>query len=316
MERRSGEQALTTMAPPPTRPPTATTPSAPRPPPQCSLATPVGSVSLPNSPCAESSTLQRTLLLQHARTIDHAHLASRLENNSESLLVDCRPFIAYNVNHIRSAFNVNCCDRFNRKRLQQGKAQLADLATTKEGKEALKRRNWTEVVVYDDCSDSLERLPASHTLFLVMNALVENGREPIMLLGGLRDFQVSHRHLCADSLMHNGQMNGQDPLSSNRPTLTVPNASDLPSPSGASKDIENHPPTQVLPHLHLGNMRDAANAASLRRMGIRFVLNVTAKPPPYAPEPDIVYKQLEAADNGIQVRSWRLFIYRQAYLYV
>ena len=107
-----------------------------------------------------------------------------------TLVVDCRPFIAYNVNHIRGAINVNCCDRFNRKRLQQGKATLADLATTKEGKELLKKRTWKEVFVYDECSESLENLPSSHTLFLVMNALVEDHREPVMLLGGLRDFQV------------------------------------------------------------------------------------------------------------------------------
>merc|ERR1712018_941825 len=37
-----------------------------------------GSVSLPSSPCSESSTLQRTILLKKARTIDHASLASKL----------------------------------------------------------------------------------------------------------------------------------------------------------------------------------------------------------------------------------------------
>ena len=183
-----------------------------------------GSISLPTSPCSESSTLQRTLLLKNSRTVDPNSLAVRIESSSASpstdttlstsvtsascgssnptslnlsskknqltLVVDCRPFIAYNVNHIRGAINVNCCDRFNRKRLQQGKATLADLATTKEGKELLKKRNWKEVFVYDECSESLENLPSSHTLFLVMNALVEDHREPVMLLGGLRDFQV------------------------------------------------------------------------------------------------------------------------------
>ena len=154
-----------------------------------------GSISLPTSPCSESSTLQRTLLLKNARTVEANSLAVRIEaavsSRKSPLIIDCRPFIAYNVNHIRGAINVNCCDRFNRKRLQQGKATLADLATTKEGKELLKKRTWKEVFVYDECSDSLENLPSSHTLFLVMNALVEDHREPIMLLGGLRDFQVS-----------------------------------------------------------------------------------------------------------------------------
>merc|ERR1712088_807018 len=162
-----------------------------------------GSISLPTSPCSESSTLQRTLLLKHAKTVESNSLAARIEaaHTKKFILIDCRPFIAYNVNHIRGAINVNCCDRFNRKRLQQGKATLADLATTKEGKDLLKKRTWKEVVVYDDCSDSLDELPASHTLFLVMNALVEDNREPIMLLGGLRDFHVNHRLFCEDHLM-------------------------------------------------------------------------------------------------------------------
>merc|ERR1712062_802210 len=107
------------------------------------------------------------------------------------LLLDCRPFIAYNVGHVRGAINVNCCDRFNRKRLQQGKASLADLATTKEGKETLKKRNWKEIIVYDDCSEDLSCLPDSHTLFLVIKSLVDDLRKPIMLTGGIRCFQVS-----------------------------------------------------------------------------------------------------------------------------
>merc|ERR1719158_523459 len=205
-----------------------------------------GSISLPTSPCSESSTLQRTLLLKNARTIDPNSLAVRIESDEVSrtkknctLIIDCRPFIGYNVNHIRGAINVNCCDRFNRKRLQQGKATLADLATTKEGKELLKKRTWKEVFVYDECSESLETLPSSHTLFLVLNALVEDHREPVMLLGGLRDFQVTHRGLCEDHLMSSSV---SSPSSKYLP--------DLPSPSELCdrKDIENHPATKVLPH--------------------------------------------------------------------
>merc|ERR1719318_1225643 len=128
--------------------------------------------------------------MQQATTISGDQLAKRLRaregrpGRQSFLLLDCRPFIAYNVGHVRGAINVNCCDRFNRKRLQQGKASLADLATTKEGKEALKKRNWKEVVVYDDSSEDLSSLPYSHTLFLVINSLLEDGRQPVMLIGG------------------------------------------------------------------------------------------------------------------------------------
>jgi hypothetical protein len=156
-----------------------------------------GTMSLPTSPCSESSSLQRSLVIQKTKTISADGLADRLhsrgkQNGAKSslLLLDCRPFIAYNVCHVRGAINVNCCDRFNRKRLQQGKASLADLATTKEAKELLKKRNWKEVVVYDDGSEELASLPSSHTLFLVIASLVEDLRQPVMLVGGLRCFQV------------------------------------------------------------------------------------------------------------------------------
>lgn len=106
-----------------------------------------------------------------------------LVSNVPFLIVDCRPFLAYNINHIRGAINVNCSDRFNRKRLQQGKAALADLATSKEGKELMRRKSIREVVVYDESYSDIDRLPNGHPLYLVLSSLVEDGREPLFLVG-------------------------------------------------------------------------------------------------------------------------------------
>merc|ERR1719320_1446806 len=170
--------------------------------------------------------MQRSMVMQQATTISGDQLAKRLRaregrpGRQSFLLLDCRPFIAYNVGHVRGAINVNCCDRFNRKRLQQGKASLADLATTKEGKEALKKRNWKEVVVYDDSSEDLSSLPTSHTLFLVINSLVEDLRQPVMLIGGLRCFQTTQSALCEDHLM-------RTPVGG---SLTIPGLPPPPSP--------------------------------------------------------------------------------------
>ncbi|XP_047357799.1 dual specificity protein phosphatase 10-like isoform X2 [Vespa velutina] len=147
---------------------------------RCKLET----VSLPASPCSESNSLQKQLVLQRTRTITPTELAQRILEHSTSgpVLLDCRPFILYNVNHIRGAINVNCSDRFNRRRLQLGKATLADLATAREGKEILRRKQYREVIVYDDCTAELEYLPVQHPLFLVLAALVEDNREPALLL--------------------------------------------------------------------------------------------------------------------------------------
>eukprot|EP00092_Neocalanus_flemingeri_P000728 GFUD01000772.1.p1 GENE.GFUD01000772.1~~GFUD01000772.1.p1 ORF type:complete len:460 (-),score=42.57 GFUD01000772.1:1194-2573(-) len=260
------------------------------------LCPPPGVVSLPNSPCEESSTLKRTLVMKQAGTITGDGLAKRLQKGSKHgrnfLLLDCRPFIAYNVSHIKGAINVNCCDRFNRKRLSQGKASLADLATTKEGKEMLKKRNWKEVVVYDDSSEDLSSLPFSHTLFLVINSLVEDLRQPIMLIGGLRCFQTTQSSLCEDHLMRT-PMGG---------SLSIPGLPPPPSPTDIphTKDIENHPASQVTPFLFLGNMKDASDIEALSRLGIDHVLNVTAVSPAYQMSSKITYKQLHAADNGYQ----------------
>jgi dual specificity MAP kinase phosphatase len=47
-------------------------------------------------------------------------------------------------------------------------------------------------------------------------------------------------------------------------------------------------------------MRDASDLDVLERLGVRYVLNVTSKPPVYELKPGIHYKQLEAADNSFQ----------------
>lgn len=155
------------------------------PPKRCKLES--TSVSLPTSPCAESATLQRALILKKVGTLDADGLTTKLDTSRPGprtfLIIDCRSFISYNVSHISGAINVNCSDRFNRRRLQQGKATLADLATTREGKEMLKKRSYKEVVVYDDGTCDKERVTAAHPLLLVLSSLVEDNREPILLLG-------------------------------------------------------------------------------------------------------------------------------------
>ena len=86
------------------------------------------------------------------------------------------------------------------------------------------------------------------------------------------------------------------------PTSAIPGLPAPPSPPDLSptKDIENHPASQVTGFLFVGNMKDAGDPAVLARLGIDHVLNVTTTPPAYTQSPTVVYKQLHAADNGYQ----------------
>ncbi|KAF2884024.1 hypothetical protein ILUMI_22142 [Ignelater luminosus] len=256
------------------------------PPKRCKLES--TSVSLPTSPCAESATLQRALVLKKVGTLDADGLTTKLDTTRPGprtfLILDCRPFISYNMSHISGAINVNCSDRFNRRRLQQGKATLADLATTREGKEMLKKRSYKEVVVYDDGTCDKERVTAAHPLLLVLSSLVEDNREPILLLGGHREFHRKHKDLCEDTLVSGLTSRGL-PSSASCPALA---------------DIDSHPASRVLPFLYLGNSRDAADLSCLQDLGTTCVLNVTSQLPGYHEECGITYKQIPATDSGQQ----------------
>ncbi|KAK9511806.1 hypothetical protein O3M35_000398 [Rhynocoris fuscipes] len=154
--------------------------SEPGPPKRCKLET----TSLPASPCVESATIQRAMVLARLRRITPDSLAERLSSSViPPLVLDLRPFIAYNVSHIRGSVNVACSDRISRRRLEQGKTSLADLATTTLGKEMLRKRTYKEIIVYDESTSDLERVPNNHPLFLVITSLVEDQREPVLLIG-------------------------------------------------------------------------------------------------------------------------------------
>jgi len=68
-----------------------------------------------------------------------------------------------------------------------------------------------------------------------MHALVQDLREPVLLVGGIKEFQASHRHLCENHLMILGNGGEQSMEDSWLP--------ELPSPTDLcqTKDIENHP---------------------------------------------------------------------------
>jgi dual specificity phosphatase 10 len=74
-------------------------------------------------------------------------------------------------------------DRFNRKRLLTKRVHLSDLAASKETRDALRKRQYREIVVYDQSTVELDKLAPGHPLFLALSSLVEENREPAVLIG-------------------------------------------------------------------------------------------------------------------------------------
>lgn len=272
---------------------------------RCCLGLPL-SVSLPSSPSSESSSLQRAVMAKRTRIYTADQLAAIKWSNSTPtspttgqpvVIVDCRPFMAYNASHVRGAINLNCSDRWNRKRLQTGRVSLADLATSPEGKDLLRRRTVKEVIVYDDGAVDCERLPPSSTLYIVLSALLDDHKEPLLLAGGHSEFQRRYPHLCESHQNISGGSTSS-PLSTSSCCTTTAATSSM----AVSPDVDSHPTTQILPFLYLGNGRDACDLSKLDRLGISRVLNVTADLPcdEHIVSRGILFKQLPAADSGQQ----------------
>lgn len=126
-------------------------------------------------------------LAQHLLKPEDRSFSIKQENLKESycsgyVLLDCRPFLAYNFKHITGAFNVNCTG-IGKKRLEQGKASLVDLVTSQYGKDLLNSGQWTKAIVYDDSTSELDKAPASHPLRLVVSSLLNQGKDAVVLKG-------------------------------------------------------------------------------------------------------------------------------------
>lgn len=218
------------------------------------------------------------------RTILPSDLANRMNKSKGVLVLDCRPFFAYNANHIQGAVNINCSDRFNRRRLLQGKCSLVDLVSSKEGKDLYKKRGSKDiVVVYDDRTKDIKDVATDASMYIVLSVLRREGKQAAILKGGLDDFQADHEDLCKSSL----KAHEHKPLYS--PTTPI-----------IEPAIETATASEILPFLYLGNERDAANCQRLNDLGITYVLNVTSHLPQHFENHGIKYKRIPASDSGQQ----------------
>lgn len=148
------------------------------------------SVSMPASPCSSSgetivSTTRTLSIMRKVRLIEPAEVARRITRTHKPrpyVILDLRPFFHFNLRHVRSAVNLNCSDRFNRKRLLLRRASVVDLASS-PSRDSLRRRGYKDVIVYDDSTTDLSALPPDHPVLLVLSAIIDEQREPLLMKG-------------------------------------------------------------------------------------------------------------------------------------
>lgn len=213
-----------------------------------------------------------------------SHLASQ-----GPVIIDCRPFMEYNKSHIQGAVHINCADKISRRRLQQGKITVLDLISCREGKDSFKRIFSKEIIVYDENTNEPSRVMPSQPLHIVLESLKREGKEPLVLKGGLSSFKQNHENLCDNSLQLQEcrEVGG--------------GASVLPQCIPTTPDIENAELTPILPFLFLGNEQDAQDLDAMQRRNIGYVINVTTHLPLYHHEKGLLsYKRLPATDSNKQ----------------
>lgn len=217
------------------------------------------------------------------RTIAAGELAAKLRKARTVLVIDCRSFLDYNLHHVQGAVNVSCTDRFNRRRLQQGKVGVMDLLAA-HGKDHFRRKHARDIVLYDGRSNGQDQLDGESALHTVLTTLLREGRQPAVLQGGMKQFEAEYPDLCWSARRQDVP---------DRPLCSPTNDTMEP-------EIETATASQVLPFLYLGNERDAAELERLRRHNITYVLNVTAHVPQYWHAHGIRYKRIPASDSAQQ----------------
>jgi protein-tyrosine phosphatase len=208
-----------------------------------------------------------------------------LLNNSESvLLLDCRTFMAFNVNHVVGALNVGCSDRITKKRLVDGKISVVDVVSGQEAKDKYKKLETdAEIIVYDESTTELCSLPDTHPLRVLTKCLHKCGKKARLLQGGLQAFQQSYSSMCS-----------QPDSVSTVQLLFSPTSPEV------NHDIDAAVASEILPYVFIGNQRDASSKEKLMELGITHILNVTSHLPLHFENDGIEYKRLPASDSGSQ----------------
>ncbi|XP_076460769.1 dual specificity protein phosphatase 1-like [Babylonia areolata] len=188
-----------------------------------------------------------------------------------TLVVDCRPFMAYNTGHILGAVNVHCPPIL--KRRSGGFVALENIVVDEEKRGRLQRGGYGRVVVYDQ--STADHLPSSSSeadrdsnLCSVLRSLRQQVSldQVFYLLGGYDAFSQDCPLLCVTQQF--------TPLSLGRPETAA---------LQTQTTVDDDQPVEILPHLYLGSGAHSSRREMLERLGVTALLNVSASCPDHFP---------------------------------
>uniref|UniRef100_A0A8C6S2G1 Dual specificity protein phosphatase n=1 Tax=Nannospalax galili TaxID=1026970 RepID=A0A8C6S2G1_NANGA len=214
--------------------------------------------------------------LEAACELECAVLGALLREPREaerSLLLDCRPFLAFCRRHVRTARPVPWNALLRRRARGQPAAALACLLPDRALRARLARGELARVVVLDDRSASVTCAGPTVVCFL---------------RGGFYSFQACCPDLCSEA-----------PAQALPPIGAENNSSDPNVPI-----YDQGGPVEILPYLYLGSCSHSSDLKGLQACGITAVLNVSSSCPNHF-EGLFCYKSIPVEDNQVvEISAW------------
>ncbi|XP_004844408.1 dual specificity protein phosphatase 2 [Heterocephalus glaber] len=233
--------------------------------------------------------------LETACELESAALGALLREPREAestLLLDCRPFLAFCRRHVRGARPVPWNALLRRRARGPPAAALACLLPDRLLRARLARGELARAVVLDEGGASVAELRPDGPAHVLLAALLYETRTGAtavcFLRGGFDGFQACCPDLCSE---------GPAPMLP--PAGAENSSSDLGVPI-----YDQGGPVEILPFLYLGSCSHSSDLQGLRACGITAVLNVSASCPNHF-EGLLRYKSIPVEDNQMaEISVW------------
>ncbi|XP_053407922.1 dual specificity protein phosphatase 4-like [Mercenaria mercenaria] len=182
--------------------------------------------------------------------------------SSKLLLLDFRSFLLYNNDRIKGAVNAFCPSILKRRFAATGCLRLESVLTP-EIRKKLRNGDYTKLVLYDN-DDTVRE---SSDLAVVIQGLKHDRysfNTVSVLKGGFHTFRLKYPLHC---IGHKGPRDTS--------TCAISKLSPVKSSRKLSANEFKHAPTQLMPHLYIGNERNSLDTDLLQQLGITAILNVS-----------------------------------------
>ncbi|XP_072490876.1 dual specificity protein phosphatase 2 [Notamacropus eugenii] len=211
-----------------------------------------------------------------------------------TLLLDCRPFLAFCQSHVLEARPVHWNALLRRRSRGAAGVHLDWLIPDRTLLGRLSQGELSRVVVLDEASGSVADLRADSLPRMLLTALLQETRAGptavCFLQGGFEGFQASFPDLCSEPPA---------------PALPQPvTESEGSRPRTGAPLYDQGGPVEILPFLYLGSCNHSSDLEGLQALGITAVLNVSASCPNHF-EGLFRYKSIPVEDNQmVEISVW------------